>query len=89
VGSYTNFFVGVQGEPGFGSYFHFDNTSYENVVFGHDNFPHGSDSHDRAFLYLNSGSLASASGAVTAAAIKCHTGQPPGWGLPPYVSRGR
>ena len=81
IGSYTNFFVGVQGEPGFGSYFHFDNTSYENVVFGHDNFPHGSDSHDRAFLYLNSGSLATPTGAVTASALNCHTAEPPVWGL--------
>ena len=81
IGSYTNFFVGTQGEPGFGSYYFFDNTSYENVVFGHDNFPHGSTSHDRAFLYLNSGSVATPTGAVTASEIRCHTAQPPDWGL--------
>ena len=55
VQSYTNFFVGVQGEPGRGQYFDFDSVSYENNVFGHDNFPHGSESQDPALLYLNSG----------------------------------
>ena len=57
VQSYTNFFVGVQGEPGRGKYFDFDSVSYENNVFGHDNFPHGSQSQDPALLYLNSGGV--------------------------------
>jgi hypothetical protein len=34
VQSYTNFFVGVQGEPGRGKMYDFDNSSLENNLFG-------------------------------------------------------
>ena len=51
-GSGYNWFVSVQAEPGgLTSYFDFDNRSEANAVIGHDNCPHGSSSHDPAFLY--------------------------------------
>ena len=75
VQSYTNFFVGVQGEPGRGKYFDFDSVSYENNVFGHDNFPHGSQSQDPALLYLNSGGVGQLgelnTGKLSATSVTC------------------
>ena len=75
VQSYTNFFVGVQGEPGRGKYFEFDSVSYENNVFGHDNFPHGSESQDPALLYLNSGGVGQLgelnTGKLSATSVTC------------------
>lgn len=55
--SLFNWFSGVQGEPGRGRYFSFDNTSEMNTVLGHDNFSDGPFSEDGRFLYLNSGSV--------------------------------
>jgi hypothetical protein len=68
--SLFNWFSGVQGEPGRGRYFSFDNASEMNTVLGHDNFANGPVSLDPAFVYINSGSV-SATRKVHAPSIVC------------------
>ena len=68
--SLYNWFSGVQGEPGRGRYFSFDNASEMNTVLGHDNFAHGPVSLDPAFVYINSGAV-SASRTMHAPSIVC------------------
>lgn len=78
VQSYTNFFIGVQGEPGRGRYYDLDNLSYENNIFGHNNWPSGGISEDRELLFINSGSVSSFAGIdtgkLTASSVTCHGG---------------
>ena len=78
VQSYTNFFIGVQGEPGHGKYFDLDNVCYENNIFGHNNWSEGPKSEDPFLVYINSGSAASFAGVqtekLTASTVTCSGG---------------
>ena len=78
VQSYTNFFVGVQGEPGRGKYFDLDNLCYENNIFGHNNWSEGPVSEDPYLVYINSGSVSSFAGIdtgkLTATSVTCQGG---------------
>lgn len=55
--AYASIFLGVQAEPGEAQYFHFDNKSVQNSVFGNDNCPSGSVSEDPSFLTMSAGSV--------------------------------